>query len=130
MHRLMILLITLLVATSAPAESRDAATDDPLPENCVLRFGTSRYRHGIPISMLAVSKDEKMAVAVNGNHMLGCARASDLATGREIFRLDGWEGMQIEAAAISLDGKFVVTKQDFSLRVRDAETGHEIRTID
>lgn len=133
MRPLMLLLATLTAVVGLNPSRAFAQTrpdDDPLPENCVLRFGTSRFRHGIPISMLAVSKDEKLAIAVNGNHMLGCTRAVDLASGREIFRLEGWEGTQIEAAAISPDGKFVVTKQDFSLRVRDPETGHEIRKID
>jgi WD40 repeat protein len=122
--------VVLLIALSTVASAFGDIGDDPLPENCVLRFGTSRFRHGIPISMLAISRDGKLAIAVNGNHMLGCTRAFDLQTGSEIFRLSGWEGTQIEAAAISPDGKFVVTKQDFSLRVREPETGHELRKID
>ncbi len=122
--------VILLISLLSIANSHAGNADDPLPENCALRFGTSRFRHGIPISMLAVSKDEKLAIAVNGNHMLGCTRGFDLLNGKEIFRLDGLEGTEIEAAAISPDGKFVVTKQDFSVRVRDPETGHEIRKID
>ena len=42
----------------------------------------------------------------------------------------GWEGTEIEAAAISPDGQTIVTKQDFSLRVCDAATGKELRKIE
>ncbi|MBI1913305.1 MAG: sigma-70 family RNA polymerase sigma factor [Planctomycetes bacterium] len=103
--------------------------DDPLPAGSVLRFGTSRFRHGIPVSMMAVSADGKIAVAVNGNHMLGATRVFDLVSGRVLYTLGGWEGTSIEAAAISPDGRTIVTKQDFSLRVRDAATGKELRKI-
>jgi RNA polymerase sigma factor (sigma-70 family) len=104
--------------------------DDPLPAGSVLRFGTARFRHGIPVSMMTVSADGKLAVAVNGNHMMGATRVFDLVTGRVLYTLGGWEGTSIEAAAISPDGRTIVTKQDFSLRVRDAATGKELRRIE
>lgn len=104
--------------------------DDPLPAASTLRFGTSRFRHGIPVSTLAVSADGKLAVAVNGNHMLGATRAFDLVSGRALYTLGGWEGTDIEAAAVSPDGRTIVTKQDFSLRIRDATTGNELRKIE
>jgi RNA polymerase sigma factor (sigma-70 family) len=112
-----------------PAQGENVVQlDDPLPAGTTLRFGTSRFRHGIPVSMMAVSADGKLAVAVNGNHVLGSTRVFDLAWGRALYSLDhsaGW----IEAAAISPDGRTIVTKQDFSLRVRDAATGKELRKI-
>src|SRR5207302_8257106 len=104
--------------------------DDPLPAGSTLRFGTSRFRHGIPVSTLAVSADGKLAVAVNGNHVLGATRVFDLVSGRALYTLGGWEGTSIEGAAISPDGRTIVTKQDFSLRVRNAATGKELRKID
>lgn len=104
--------------------------DDPLPAGSTLRFGTSRFRHGIPVSSMAVSADGKMAVAVNGNHMLGATRAFDLVSGRVLYTIGGREGIDIEAAAISPDRRTIVTKQDFSLRVRDASTGKELRKIE
>jgi WD40 repeat protein len=79
---------------------------------------------------MAVSADGKMAVAVNGNHMLGATRVFDLVSGRELYSMGGWEGTDIEAAAISPDGRTIVTKQDFSLRIRDAATGQELRKVE
>ena len=69
-------------------------------------------------------------VAVNGNHMLGATRVFDLVSGRALYTLGGREGTAIEAAAISPDGRTIVTKQDFSLRIRDAATGKELRKIE
>ena len=111
-------------------EEKVTQRDDPLPAGSTLRFGTSRFRHGIPVSTLAVSADGKIAVAVNGNHMLGATRVFDLVSGRALYTLGGREGTAIEAAAISPDGRTIVTKQDFSLRIRDAATGKEIRKIE
>lgn len=104
--------------------------DDPLPAGSTLRFGTARFRHGIPVSNMAVSADGKIAVAVNGNHVMGATRVFDLATGKALYAFAGWDGTSIEAAAISPDGKTIVTKQDFSLRIRDAATGKELRKIE
>src|SRR6185369_15272918 len=50
-------------------------------------------------------------------------------SGRPLYAFAGWDGTSIEAAAISPDGRTIVTKQDFSLRVRDAATGKELRKI-
>jgi RNA polymerase sigma factor (sigma-70 family) len=110
--------------------AEEKAVQFPLPAGSTLRFGTSRFRHGIPVSTLAISADGKLAVAVNGNHVLGATRVFDLVTGRALYALGGWEGTSIEAAAISPDGRTIVTKQDFSLRVRDAATGKERRKIE
>src|SRR5262249_47913171 len=104
--------------------------NEPLPAGSVLRFGTSRFRHGIPVSNLAISLDGKLAVAVNGNHVQGATRVFDLVSARALYALDGWQGTSIEAAAISPDKRTIVTKQDFSLRIRDAATGKELRKIE
>ena len=59
--------------------------DDPLPAGSTLRFGTSRFRHGIPVSTMAVSADGKMAFVANDNHIHGFSRAFDLASGRVLY---------------------------------------------
>jgi RNA polymerase sigma factor (sigma-70 family) len=104
--------------------------DDPLPASSMLRFGTSRFRHGIEVSTMAVSADGRLAVAVNGNYSPGATRLFDLVSGCALYTLGGRDGSSIEAAAISPDGRTIVTKQDFSLRVRDAATGKELRKIE
>ncbi len=110
-------------------EEKIVQQDDPLPAGSILRFGTSRFRHGIPVSTLTISADGKIAVAVNGNHVLGTARVFNLVSGRALYTL-GRYPTEIEAAAISPDGRTIITKQDFSLRIRDAATGKEIRKIE
>ena len=122
---------------ATPAEVRPAkdgveaaAPEDPLPKGSTLRFGTDRFRHGIPVSTMAISADGKLAVAVNGNHILGAMRVFDLVSGRALYTLGGSEGTAIDAAAISPDGRTLITRQNFSLRIRDAATGQELRKID
>ncbi len=130
MAGLLIALVSLIVVpgiahTWAQAQAREVVQpDDPLPAGSALRFGTSRFRLGIAVSNMAVSADGKIAVAANGSHM-GTTRVFDLASGRVLYSM----GPGIEAAAISPDGRTIVTKQDFSLRVRDAATGKELRGI-
>jgi RNA polymerase sigma factor (sigma-70 family) len=116
---------------AAPAAPRKVGKwDDPLPAGSTVRFGTARFRHGIGVSTLGVSADGKLAVAVNGNHVLGATRVFDLVSGRPLYTLGGWQGTSIEAAAFSPDGQTLVTKQDFSLLVRDAATGKVRRKIE
>ena len=128
---LLITLVSLIVVpgiahTWAQAQAREVVPpDDPLPAGSTLRFGTSRFRFGIPISSMAVSADGKIAVAANDNNTQGNTRVFDLVSGRVLYSM----GSGIEAAAISPDGRTIVTKQDFSLRVRDAATGKELRGI-
>src|SRR5262249_52515725 len=89
-------------------EEKVVQLDDSLPAGSPLRFGTSRFRHGIPVSTLAVSADGKIAVAVNGDHTLGAARVFDLASGRELYTMERRGGPSaIEAAAISPDGRTI-----------------------
>ena len=100
-----------------------AQMDDPLPAGAALRFGTSRYRHGIAVQTLALSPDGKTAFATNDN---GPPRAFDLATGRVRFS-PNWGS--VEAGVYSPDGRTLVLKSGFDLYVFDAATGKELRTI-
>jgi RNA polymerase sigma factor (sigma-70 family) len=101
--------------------------DDPLPAGSTLRFGTSRFRHGIPVGTLAVSPDGKIAFVANDSHMEGSARAFDLATGRVLFTPTNIMG--IRAGVFSPDGRSLVTSEYEDLYVRDAATGKVLRKI-
>ncbi len=108
--------------------------DDPLPAGSALRFGTSRFRLGVPITAMAVSADGTTAVVANGSHWLGSARVFDLASGLPRYSLDRDDRHRshIEAVAISPDGRTIATKQDageLRLCLRDATTGREIRSV-
>jgi RNA polymerase sigma factor (sigma-70 family) len=121
-------------AERTPDETRGARKDgggpmeDALPAGSTLRFGTSRFRFGIPVSTLAISPDGKTALAANANHVERLARAFDLTTGRVLFSLP--YNAFAEAGAYSPDGKTLVTKDNYDLHVRDAATGKVLRTIE
>jgi RNA polymerase sigma factor (sigma-70 family) len=104
--------------------------DDPLPAGSTLRFGTSLFRLGLPIETMPISADGQIAVAVSGGHAPGSTRVFDLVSGRTLYALGGWQGASIDAAAISPDRQIIVTKEDFSLRIRNAATGKELRKIE
>src|SRR4051794_34513263 len=69
------------------AKPENVGQEDPLPAGSVMRLGTTRFRNGIPVSDLVISADGKMAVAVNGNHMLGATRVFDMVSGRVLYTL-------------------------------------------
>jgi RNA polymerase sigma factor (sigma-70 family) len=110
-------------------EEQDVQRDDPLPAGSTLRFGTSRFRHGVSIGNMAVSADGKTAVVSTPPLPFsvphGSTRAFDLVAGRARFTL----GSESEAIAISPDGRAIVTKQQPHLHVFDSGTGKVLRSI-
>jgi RNA polymerase sigma factor (sigma-70 family) len=108
----------------APApEKTGVQADDPLPAGSTLRFGTSRFRHGVHVKALAVSPDGKTALVANDNDR---PRLFDLVSGRMLVEpnLGG-----IEAGVFSPDGRTLVTKEGPDLGIRDAATLKLLRTI-
>jgi RNA polymerase sigma factor (sigma-70 family) len=110
------------------AEAAPDRTDDPLPAGSTLRFGTARFRHGTAIESLAVSADDRLAVAASGNHWLGSTRAFDLASSRALYTLEH-TGPFVEAVALSPDGRTLAARQDNAVRLCDAATGREVRKV-
>jgi RNA polymerase sigma factor (sigma-70 family) len=105
-------------------EARAAQQDDPLPAGSMLRFGTSRFRHGWRVKALSVSADGKLALATNDNDL---PRVFDLTSGRVLHTL-GNQG-SVEVGAITPDGRTIVVQQMYDLLVCDAATGKLLRII-
>jgi RNA polymerase sigma factor (sigma-70 family) len=104
-------------------EEKGTQLDEPLPPGSTLRFGTSRFRHGVSMHAMSVSPDGKTAFVTNDSHM---PRVFDLATGRVLFS-QNWGS--IEVGVFSPDGRSLVLKQGFDLLVVDAATGKQLRKI-
>jgi RNA polymerase sigma factor (sigma-70 family) len=116
-------------APPTAAEPAADRADDPLPAGSIVRFGTSRFRHGTAIESLAVSADDRIAVAASGNHWLGSTRAFDLATGRMLYTVPRAFPF-VEAVALSPDGRTLATKQYNTVHLWDAAAGRELRQIE
>jgi RNA polymerase sigma factor (sigma-70 family) len=114
-------------------QEKSVPADDPLPAGSTLRFGTSRFRHGFSIGVMAVSADGKMAVVGNGTSVTRWGvptRAFDLVSGRALFSIGNGEAHVI---AISPDGRAIVTKASMAtphMYVCDSATGKVLREID
>jgi RNA polymerase sigma factor (sigma-70 family) len=103
---------------------RQALTDrhgDPLPQGALARLGTMRFRLGNGVYHMALAPDGKTAVSVGGN---AWTQFWDVATGREIRRIDWKHGGGGRLTAYSPDGRLVATVQDHGpLHVWHAATG-------
>jgi RNA polymerase sigma factor (sigma-70 family) len=113
------------------AGSRPDADDEPLPAEAVARLGTTRLRHGEPITSLAFAPDGKTLVSCGQGDGI---RVWDAATGRAIARLP--DPAPVRAAAVSPDGKWLATllgsrtPGEEPLAVYEFATGRLVRRLD
>lgn len=124
-------------ATAAkPAEMPPAAPPavavpgDPLPPGAVVRFGTSRYRHGPEIQSLVVSADGTSAAATGGGSIYGHTSGYDLTTGRIRFTIPLDRFKDVEGVALSPDGTTIALKCESKIPLYSAATGQPLRTIE
>lgn len=121
------------VAAAKPADPPAAITprpDDPPPAGAAIRFGTTLYRHGPGIGGLAVSRDGTLAVATGGGSY-GHTSLYDLTTGLVRFTLPTTPIRDdVEAVAVSPDGRTAALKVESAIRLYSTETGKLIRTIE
>src|SRR5262249_43184523 len=119
----------LVVREAEPKRAKPARDwyGDPLPLGAVARLGTSRFRHGGPVSCVAITPDGK-TVASGSEAGDKTVRGWDAATGKEIYRLDLSSG--ILALAFSHDGQtFAVGTQGKAVHLVDGATGQELRIL-
>jgi RNA polymerase sigma factor (sigma-70 family) len=82
---------------------------DALPEGALVRLGTIRFRLGNGIYNMALAPDGQTAVSVGGN---AWTQFWDVATGKEVRRIEWKQGGGGRVVAYSPDGRLVATVQD------------------
>jgi RNA polymerase sigma factor (sigma-70 family) len=112
------------------APRRNARTDrygDPLPEGALTRLGTIRFRLGNGLYHMALAPDGKTAVSVGGNAQ---TQFWDVATGKEIRRIEWKQGGGGRIAAYSADSRWVATVDDRGvLHLWESTTGKDLAQL-
>ena len=91
------------VAATAIGDDRCDRFDDPLPNGAIMRLGTLRLRHPDLIHDLDFSPDGRTLASAGDE---GVVRIWDVATGKQILKLQGHQG-GAHAAAFSPDGRHI-----------------------
>lgn len=123
------LLMPLDVCAQSETSKRDLY-GDPLPEDSVARFGTTRFRHGGYIRHSAFSPDGMMIATCGGP----IVRLWDAKTGIEIGNLK-CRSNDVSAIAFSPDGKKLIScaggreDEKSEIKLWDVESRQELRCL-
>jgi WD40 repeat protein len=91
-----------------PPKAKPPADPESLPEHAVARFGTIRFRHGAPITALAISSDGKYIASGSGDRSV---RIWEAHTGK-LLRSLRCESPYPTGVAFSPDGKQIAADLD------------------
>jgi RNA polymerase sigma factor (sigma-70 family) len=120
-----------LAAKATDARQPEALTDafgDPLPDGAIVRLGTVRFRHGLPITFLAFTADGKRLVS----HGVDGVRVWDRNNGKPLAHYAPDSGDFGGAIDLSPDGKLVAVApggQSKPLELRDADSGRLVGAL-
>ena len=123
-----------------PVEEQPARTDryrDPLPEGAIARLGTTRFRAGGSINLMAFLPDRKTLLTVEQKeHDTHICRLWEAATGKALRAFGDQQGDFLRSAALSPDAKILATgwfnsrKKEDRIVLWDVATGKELRTLE
>ncbi len=98
-------------AEAPQAAGRTDRYGDPLPAGALARLGTTRWRHGTPVTYVAFLPDGKAVLTVSLDDIV---RLWDLATGKEIRRVGGQPAGNRSVVGI-IGGRFVFRHSGFNV---------------
>ena len=113
------------VSPSSPAPSpRASVADEPLPPRALVRLGTTRLRHGQPITEIAFSLESKTILAADWN----AVRVWDSTTGQALRAFGDPRGRQFQSVAFSADGKVAaLSRPEGEVEIWDVAAGRQLR---
>lgn len=101
---------------------------DPLPEEALARFSTTRFRQGFCINDIRYSPDGKAIAIASDGRALGLW---DVASGKELFQFDDKSGDPPCAGSIAFspDGKVLAAAHQQKIKLWNTRTGELIKEL-